>query len=116
MSEKYSSEFSAFDPATLEAFVQTNRTAMKGFEQLNRYFFETASKNFNTAIETSKRLSRVKTLPELAELQSSLSQEFFDTVTERNKAASELGSRIMQETGAHGNQPAAVRSQGVKVA
>jgi len=125
MTEKSRSEFAAFDPAVLEAFVQTNQTAMKGFEQLSRYFFETASRNFNTAVETSKRLARVKSLPELAELQSTLSQEFFDAVTERNKTASDLGSKIMQAAVVHdkipmpangGNQPAAVRSQGAKVA
>jgi phasin family protein len=125
MTEKSITTFPAFDPATLEAFVQTNRTAMKGFEQLSRYFFETASKNFNTAVETSKRLSSVKSLPELAELQSKLSQEFFDTVTERNKTASDLGARMMQDAGVQatmpmpangGNQPAPVRAQGAKLA
>ncbi len=97
MNDKTFAAFGALDPAVLESFVQSNRTAMKGFERLSQYFFETARQNFDTAVETSKRIASVKTLPELAELQGKLSQEFFETVTQRNKTATEMGATMMRD-------------------
>jgi len=97
MTEKHSSGLAAFDPAVIEAFVVANHTAMKGFEKLSKYFFETARQNFDTAVETSRRLASVKSLAELSELQTKLSQEFFNTVSDRNKVAADLGATFMND-------------------
>jgi len=98
MTEKTFSGLAAFDPSVIEAFVQTNRTTMEGFQRLSQFFFESARQNFDTAIDTSKRLAAVRTLPELAELQAKLSQEFFETVISRNKVAADLGTTIMRDS------------------
>jgi phasin family protein len=120
MTEKPIPSLTALDPAVIDAFVATNRTAMKGFERLSQYFFESMQQNFDTAVETNKRLAGVKSITELTALQAKLTQEFFDTITERNQAAVELGASIMQDSrlpsAAHATSAAARRGMGLKAA
>ena len=106
MAEKTIPQLGAFDPTIIEAFVQTNLVAMKGYERLSQYFFESAQKNFELAIETNKRLCGVRTLTELADLQGKLSQEFFETVAERNKTAADMGAVMLRDTTAQVQVPA----------
>ncbi len=97
MAEETIPNLAASDSTLIEACVQTNLAAMQGYERLSQYFFESVRKNFELAIETNKRLSGVRTLAELADLQGKLSQEFLDTVSQRSKAASDLGTTIVRD-------------------
>ncbi len=97
MTEQVTSKTSAIDPSMIDAFMKTSQTAMKGFERLSQYFFESTQRNFQYAIDTNKRLSGVKSLNELADLQTKLSQEFFDYISESNKAGAELTTSIRHD-------------------
>ena len=112
MTEQAVSGSTIIGPAMIDAFVKANQSAMKGFERVSQYFLESAQQNFLYGIETNKRLSAVKSLAELKELQTELAQEFITQCAERNKAAAALGTSIMHDAtasaGANGGTLAGV--------
>jgi phasin family protein len=107
MTDQPTAALGAFNATILDAIVKNNLAAVKGFEQMSQYFFESTRKNFDLAIETNKRLASVTSLSELVDLQTKLSQEFFETVSERGKSASEMGATIVRDTAAQSGVPGA---------
>ena len=110
MTEKTVSGLSAIDPSVMDAFVKSNQVAMKSFERLSQYFFDSMRRNFETAIEMNKRLSAVKSLPELAALQTKLTQEFFDHVTESNKTVTELSTNMVHDVATRSHKNGGARA------
>ena len=87
----------AFQASAIEAVGKFNMAAVKGFEQLGSFYFDSARQAFETAIESNKRIAGVKTFAELTELQANLTKEFVENLTKYNKSAAALGATVAHD-------------------
>jgi phasin family protein len=83
--------------ANLDAVIQANTVAAKGFEEISRAWFAFAQGTVEQSVSATKALMSAKSLREVVDLQNDYAKATFDSFLAEGARLSEMGVKVTNE-------------------
>ncbi len=90
-------EVTTLNKANVDAVVKASTVLGKGFESLGRELMDFAQAQFETSVETSRKLFAAKSVNELLGLQTEYARASLDTLLTESAKVTEMGVKVANE-------------------
>jgi phasin family protein len=89
--------YTAVNPAVVDAFVRANRVFTRGCEQLTKHYIETARQTFEEGVQAQRRVAGATNFSDLASLQGQVAQDVWQQTWTRSRELADLSTAIARD-------------------